>query len=159
MKWLQTITSLPILLKGVLTAEDGKQTSPSFPHPPILNCNDDLMKIFILPLTLFMDLQTFFLLSPIWFFFFFHCSKASRTERGCRNYCLQSWSTPARLRSFHYYSLGRGTCAFNDHDIFLVHFGNLKKVHWLFKLSTCKFSFSSSSRNFCHVHLVDLVQD
>lgn len=24
-KWLQTITSLPILVKGVLTAEDGKQ--------------------------------------------------------------------------------------------------------------------------------------
>ena len=39
-KWLQTITSLPILLKGVLTAEDGKQISPSFPHPPILNCNE-----------------------------------------------------------------------------------------------------------------------
>lgn len=114
------------------------------------------MKIFILPLTLFMGLQTFFhLLSPI--LFFFHCSKASRTEWGCRNHCLQSWSTTAWLRSFHYYSLGRGTCAFNDHDIFLVHFSNLKKVCWLFKLPTCKFSFSSSSRNFCHVHLVDLL--
>lgn len=119
---------------------------------------NDLMKIFILPVTLFMGLQTFFhLLSPN--FFFFHCSKASRTEWGCRNHCLQSWSTPAWLRSFHYYSLGRGTCAFNDHDIFLVHFGNLKKVHWLFKLSTCKLSFSSSSRNFCHVNLVDFFQD
>lgn len=26
MKWLQTITSLPILVKGVLTAEDSKQS-------------------------------------------------------------------------------------------------------------------------------------
>ena len=29
-KWLQTITSMPILVKGVITAEDSKQTIPLF---------------------------------------------------------------------------------------------------------------------------------
>jgi hypothetical protein len=45
-KWLQTITSLPILVKGVVTAEDSKcsvsdfQTSEMQPHFHISFCND-----------------------------------------------------------------------------------------------------------------------
>lgn len=30
-QWLQTITNLPILVKGVLTAEDGEKTLNSLP--------------------------------------------------------------------------------------------------------------------------------
>ena len=97
MEWLQTITKLPILVKGVLTAEDGKNNTN--------NSNFDS------------HFYNFCECLNIFYFFCWFCSKAFSSGWSSRDYCVESRCSPTRLCPFHYYGAGRGnsTCFYLKH--------------------------------------------
>ena len=97
MEWLQTITKLPILVKGVLTAEDGKNNTN--------NSNFDS------------HFYNYCECLNIFYFFYWFCSKAFNSSWSSRDYCVESRCSPTRLCPFHYYGAGRGnsTCFYLKH--------------------------------------------